>query len=59
MNAAWTDRIRDAAQHATPQGTLAVLEAIATARRRLPANVAPLLALEGMLMSVVLEGSRP
>ncbi|WP_375401428.1 DNA polymerase III subunit delta' [uncultured Amnibacterium sp.] len=54
------NRTRSQALHALagagdPAATLAVLDAIADARRRLPANVAPLLALEAMLVSTVLH----
>lgn len=54
------NRTRSQALHALagagdPVATLAVLDAIADARRRLPANVAPLLALEAMLVSTVLH----
>jgi DNA polymerase-3 subunit delta' len=55
VNAAWTEQIDRLAADTTPAGTLAVLDAVGDARRRLPANVAPLLALEGMLVSAVLE----
>jgi DNA polymerase III subunit delta' len=40
----------------TPQQTLATLDAIATARRRIDANVAPVLALEAMLVAAVRTG---
>jgi DNA polymerase-3 subunit delta' len=55
VNAAWAEQIDRLAADTTPAGTLAILDAIGDARRRLPANVAPLLALEGMLVSAVLE----
>jgi DNA polymerase-3 subunit delta' len=55
VNAAWAEQIDRLAAETTPAGTLAILDAIGDARRRLPANVAPLLALEGMLVSAVLE----
>ncbi|HNP16152.1 MAG TPA: DNA polymerase III subunit delta', partial [Terrimesophilobacter sp.] len=45
------DRIRAAARASTPAQTLATLDAIATARRRIDNNVAPALALEAMLIT--------
>ncbi len=45
------DRVRGAAERSTPAQTLATLDAIATARRRIGNNVAPALALEAMLIS--------
>ncbi len=45
------DRIRAAARTSTPAQTLATLDAIATARRRIDNNVAPALALEAMLIT--------
>lgn len=45
------DRVRNASTVATPAQTLATLDAIATARRRIGNNVAPALALEAMLIS--------
>jgi DNA polymerase-3 subunit delta' len=59
VNAAWRERVTELAAATSPAGTLAVLDAIAAARRRLPANVPPLLALEGLLVTIVLERSRP
>jgi DNA polymerase-3 subunit delta' len=38
-------------ERSTPEQTLATMDAIATARTRIEANVAPALALEAMLMS--------
>ncbi len=58
VNAAWADRIDEAGASRTAAGTLAVLDAIAVARRRLPANVAPLLALEGMLVVIAESAAR-
>ncbi|GAA2750022.1 DNA polymerase III subunit delta' [Amnibacterium kyonggiense] len=54
VNAAWAKEVADLAARTRPTATLQVLEAIADARRRLPANVPPLLALEAMLVSAVL-----
>jgi DNA polymerase-3 subunit delta' len=45
------DEVRAAAAVATPAQTLATLDAIATARRRIDSNVAPALTLEAMLIS--------
>ncbi|MGN6444260.1 DNA polymerase III subunit delta' [Amnibacterium sp.] len=55
VNAAWASEIAALAARTKPASTLKVLDAIADARRRLPANVPPLLALEAMLVSAVLE----
>lgn len=54
VNAAWAAEIADLAARTRPSATLAVLDAIADARRRLPANVPPLLTLEAMLVGAVL-----
>jgi len=43
------DRLVDAAARADPAETLASMEAVVSARRRIEANVAPALALEAML----------
>jgi DNA polymerase-3 subunit delta' len=59
VNVAWRERVAEIASITAPTATLAVLDAIAAARRRLPANVTPLLALEGLLVTIVLERSRP
>ena len=45
------DRVREAARASTPAQTLATLDAIATARRRIDSNVSPALALEAMLIT--------
>lgn len=45
------DELRAAAARATPAQTLATLDAISTARRRIDSNVAPALTLEAMLIS--------
>jgi DNA polymerase-3 subunit delta' len=58
VNVAWRDRVGEVAAATSPAATLAVLDAIAAARRRLPANVTPLVALEGLLVTIVLERSR-
>src|SRR4051812_1574441 len=58
VNVAWGERVGEVAATPSPAATLAVLDAIAAARRRLPANVTPLVALEGLLVTIVLERSR-
>lgn len=57
VNRARSDALHALAHAGDPAATLAVLDAIADARRRLPANVAPLLALEAMLVVTVLHRS--
>lgn len=54
VNAGWGEQVTALAGRTTPAATLGVLDAIAAARRRLPANVPPLLALEAMLVTSVL-----
>ena len=54
VNAGWSSEVARIARATSPGATLAVLDAVADARRRLPANVPPLLALEGMLVSAAL-----
>ena len=51
INLEIADRLRLAAESSTPEQTLATLDAIATARRRIDGNVAPALALESMLIA--------
>ncbi|MEO7348634.1 MAG: DNA polymerase III subunit delta' [Terrimesophilobacter sp.] len=51
VNGEIVGRVHDAAESATPAQTLATLDAIATARKRVGNNVAPALALEAMLIS--------
>src|SRR3954447_1856330 len=58
VNVAWRERVEEVAATTSPAATLAVLDAIAAARRRLPADAAPLVALEGLLVTIVLERSR-
>jgi DNA polymerase III subunit delta' len=58
VNVAWRERVAEVAATTSPAATLAVLDGIAAARRRLPANVTPLVALEGLLVTIVLERSR-
>ena len=47
------DELQQAARQAGPTETLATMDAIATARRRIAGNVTPALALEAMLVSAV------
>lgn len=54
VNEALARRIEDTASGSTAADTLAVLDAITEARERIAANVAPLLALEAMLMTVAI-----
>ena len=58
VNAAWADRVERLATGTPPTATLVVLDAIADARRRLPANVTPLLTLEALLVTTVLARGR-
>ena len=58
VNAAWAERVERLAAATPATATLAVLDAIADARRRLPANVAPLLTLEALLVTTVLARTR-
>ena len=55
VNSAWSAEVAALAQRTRPDATLHVIDAISDARRRLPANVPPLLALEGMLVTAALE----
>ncbi|MCW4385161.1 DNA polymerase III subunit delta' [Salinibacterium sp. SYSU T00001] len=52
VNLSLDEELRRAAASSRPEHTLAVLDAIATARRRIEGNVAPALALEAMLVAV-------
>lgn len=51
INLEIVDQLRSAARAATPAQTLATLDAISTARRRIDSNVSPALTLEAMLIS--------
>lgn len=51
VNDAIRDRVEQAAAAATPQQTLAALDAIAEARKRIAMNVQPALAIEAMTMA--------
>ncbi|MEX1078505.1 MAG: DNA polymerase III subunit delta' [Homoserinimonas sp.] len=50
-------RLQDAASSSSPERTLATMDAIATARRRIEGNVSPALALEAMLISASRRGA--
>ncbi|WP_368498830.1 DNA polymerase III subunit delta' [Herbiconiux sp. A18JL235] len=52
VNEAIAERVRKAAADNDPTSTLAAMDAITDARRRIAANVAPALALEAMLVTV-------
>jgi DNA polymerase-3 subunit delta' len=54
VNSAWSLQVEELAHRTRPEATLRVLEAIGDARRRLPANVPPLLAIEAMLVTAAL-----
>jgi DNA polymerase-3 subunit delta' len=51
-------RVREAAAASDPAQTLATMDAVSVARRRIDANVAPALALEAMLVSAVRPRAR-
>lgn len=52
INLAIMPRLLARSESTTPEATLATMDAIATARKRIEGNVAPALALEAMLISV-------
>ncbi|MFQ8870407.1 MAG: DNA polymerase III subunit delta' C-terminal domain-containing protein, partial [Varibaculum timonense] len=52
INVDLSQTIDSVAQGSTPQRTLRRLDAIRTARRRLAANVTPLLTMEAMMMDL-------
>lgn len=58
VNVQIAGRIRDAAASCEAPQTLATMDAITIARRRIEANVAPALALEAMLVTAVRSGRR-
>lgn len=58
INLAIHAELEQAAAAARPEETLATLDAIAAARRRIEGNVAPVLALEAMLVSAVRRQDR-
>ena len=51
INLAIHDQLVMAARLSAPEATLATLDAIATARRRIDSNVSPALAMEALLLS--------
>jgi DNA polymerase-3 subunit delta' len=51
INLSILGELERAARQSTPEQTLATMDAIATARKRIESNVAPALAIEAMLMS--------
>ncbi len=53
VNAAAADAVDEVARSTDPAATLAAIEAIAAARRRIEANVPPALALEAMLVATL------
>lgn len=57
INLSILDRVTEAARTTDPAGTLATMDAIAIARRRIDSNVAPALALEAMLTTAVRAGA--
>ncbi|TQL48736.1 DNA polymerase III delta prime subunit [Homoserinimonas aerilata] len=57
VNLSIIDGVREAAERSRPEQTLAVMDAISTARRRIEGNVAPALALEAMLVVVARSGA--
>ncbi|RFA08370.1 DNA polymerase III subunit delta' [Subtercola boreus] len=59
INAAIQSQIDALAGRTEPADTLAVMDSIADARRRIAQNVAPALALEAMLITVALPGTAP
>ncbi|PWB98308.1 DNA polymerase III subunit delta' [Homoserinimonas hongtaonis] len=57
VNVSVLSEVKAAAATSRPEQTLAVLDAIATARRRIESNVSPALALEAMLVAVTRKDS--
>lgn len=57
INLSILDRVTEAARTTDAAGTLATMDAIAIARRRIDSNVAPALALEAMLTTAVRSGA--
>lgn len=58
VNLELRDRLDLLSTHTTPADTLAAMDAIATARQRIESNVAPALALEAMLASILRGATR-
>ena len=59
VNVAIFDAVVAASQSCSPAETLAMMDAISTARRRIASNVAPALALEAMLVVGIRVGGAP
>ncbi|RFA22569.1 DNA polymerase III subunit delta' [Subtercola boreus] len=59
INAAIQSKVDALAQQGEPADTLAIMDAISDARRRIAANVTPALALEAMLITVALPRTAP
>jgi DNA polymerase III subunit delta' len=57
VNRELADRLGRLSERTSPAATLAAMDAIAVARERIDANVAPALALEAMLVNTVRNGS--
>ncbi len=53
INIELADRLRTAVTESTPEATLATMDAIALARKRIESNVSPALALEAMLVTAI------
>lgn len=58
INASILDRLTAAARASAPEDTLATMDAIATARKRIEGNVAPALALEAMLVAAIRKATQ-
>jgi len=58
INLAIEPQLRSAAEHSNPSTTLAMMDAIAAARRRIDGNVSAALAIEAMLISALGEDAR-
>ena len=56
VNADLADRIQPLARRSTPEATMRALDAILVARRALVGNVAPLLAMEALLVGLIEAG---
>ena len=56
INVQVESRLRDEAELSTPAETLATMDAVATARKRIEGNVTPTLALEAMLIAGIRKG---
>ena len=56
VNTAHAETVRALAEESTPEQTLRRMDAIGTARTRLTGNVAPLLAVEAMMIALRPQG---